>query len=122
MDKLNYFIFFIIIIIIFYLYFNRTPDRSFSLHPNNIILSPCDGTVMYAEIRSGYSLKPISSRGTLLRRFTEAGSAWCLTTAYYVDGVRMVFVSKCLHIFGGSVMDVRIMSAGQLQIILNKEG
>ena len=80
------------------------------------------GTVMYAAIRNGYSLKPTSSRGNLLRRFTEGGFAWCLTTASYVESLRMVFVSRCLHIFGGSVMDVRIGSAGQLQIISNREG
>ena len=41
----------IIILIIFYLYFNRTPNRSKSDYSNNIILSPCDGTVMFAEGR-----------------------------------------------------------------------
>ena len=41
----------IIILIIFYLYFNRTPDRSNSNYSSNVILSPCDGTVMFAEGR-----------------------------------------------------------------------
>ena len=37
---------------IFYLYFNRTPVRSNSIYSSNIILSPCDGTVMFAEGRN----------------------------------------------------------------------
>jgi len=41
----------IIILIIFYLYFNRTPNRSISNYLNNVILSPCDGKVMFAEGR-----------------------------------------------------------------------
>ena len=41
----------IIILIIFYLYFNRTPNRSKSDYLSNVVLSPCDGTVMFAEGR-----------------------------------------------------------------------
>ena len=41
----------IIILIMFYLYFNRTPNRLNTNYPSNVILSPCDGTVMFAQGR-----------------------------------------------------------------------
>ena len=41
----------LLFLIIFYLYFNRKPDRSYSKYSNDIILSPCDGTVMFANDR-----------------------------------------------------------------------
>ena len=41
----------ILILISFYLYFNRTPNRSTSDYLSNVVLSPCDGTVMFSEGR-----------------------------------------------------------------------
>lgn len=46
------FLFLFLFLITFYLYFNRRPDRSISEYSNDTILSPCDGTVMYAEGRN----------------------------------------------------------------------
>ena len=50
--KYKYVILILLFLIIFYLYFNRTPTRYNSIYSSNIILSPCDGTVMFAEGRN----------------------------------------------------------------------